>query len=184
MATKPPTYAPRRATLPPTLTRNTDQSAMARALEQMPAAPTVPQMSEPSAQKQVSEYVVGQVYPVPLYRLARSENNARIFYSSEEIDETSKSLVSKGQEVPAIGYVRAGKVVLVDGQKRSQAATSAGIETLDVLIDPHAVGKRHALHDANGGRTSRWAKCPELGRRHAPRDQYLVGSNPQSGLER
>jgi ParB family chromosome partitioning protein len=120
------------ATIKPSLIRrNTDQSAMARALGEATSAKL--ETTSPTQQRQV-DYVIGQRYQIPLNQLQRSENNARYFYSTEELDEMAKSLRDKGQEIPAWGYVRNDKVILVDGQKRLQAATIAGFGALDVLI--------------------------------------------------
>ena len=90
--------------------------------------------SEGKAPSMEQELVEGQTYALPLYRFSRSENNARHFYSPEELDDTATSLREKGQDVPVIGYLKDTKIVLVDGGKRLQAATSAGIETLKVQI--------------------------------------------------
>jgi ParB family chromosome partitioning protein len=77
--------------------------------------------------------VVGRSYNLPLNRLVRSENNARVFYSPDELDEMTKSLIV-GQDISAIGYVKGQKVVIIDGGKRLQASVSGGLETLRVEI--------------------------------------------------
>lgn len=79
------------------------------------------------------EFIVGQVYKVPLFKLQKSENNARVYYSAEELDEMSASL-AKGQDVPALGYVRDGRIVITDGEKRFRATANAGLAHLDVKI--------------------------------------------------
>lgn len=124
---------------PTLIRRNTDQSAMQRALDGgAVAADTGPSTVAliPSQDDATTIYVVGQNYNVPLFVLQKSENNARVFYSAEELDEMSKSLKDEGQDIPAIGYVKNGRIILVDGQKRFQAATNAGLPTLKVLIAP------------------------------------------------
>lgn len=122
---------------PTLIRRNTsqDQDAMRQALGN-PAAATIKNVEISGAAVLIASvnYEVGQSYKVPLYQLQKSENNARVFYSAEELDEMSKSLSEKGQDIPAIGYLKEGRVIVIDGQKRFQAATNAGISTLTVLI--------------------------------------------------
>ena len=98
----------------------------------VPRSPA-PEIAAPTISES-NELVQGQTYTLPLSRFVRSENNARVFYAPEELDETALSLTDNGQEVPVIGYVRDTKVVLVDGGKRFQAATRAGRESLRVEI--------------------------------------------------
>lgn len=126
--------------------RNTDHEAMQKALGsstaaeasgapvvQTPQATLVPQFIH-APETDINDLRVGVVYDVPLNILQRSEFNARVFYSTEELDEMSKSLLIKGQDVPAVGYLKLGRITLVDGQKRYQAATNASLPTLKVLI--------------------------------------------------
>jgi ParB family chromosome partitioning protein len=121
--------------------RNTDHEAMQKALGHTtpvddPVAavgvPVVPIVH--GAETDISALKIGFVYDVPLNRLQRSEVNARVFYSNEELDEMSKSLKDKGQDIPAIGYPKNGRITVIDGQKRFQAATNASLPTLQVLI--------------------------------------------------
>lgn len=126
--------------------RNTDHEAMQKALGHSTApeaggAPVAQAPQAPLAQPvvhgpetDINDLQVGVVYDVPLNVLQRSEFNARVFYSTEELDEMSKSLLAKGQDVPAVGYLKNGRITLVDGQKRYQAATNASLPTLKVLI--------------------------------------------------
>lgn len=125
--------------------RNTDHEAMQKALgHSTPAAGGSPLvLKEPAlsiaqtvhgSETDINDLLVGRVYDFPLNILQRSEYNARVFYSSEELDEMSKSLLTNGQDVPAIGYLKNGRIVLVDGQKRFQAATNASLPTLTVLM--------------------------------------------------
>lgn len=126
--------------------RNTDHEAMQKALghSTAPEASGAPVAQAPQAplaqpvvhgpETDINELQVGVVYDVPLNVLQRSEFNARVFYSTEELDEMSKSLLAKGQDVPAVGYLKNGRITLVDGQKRYQAATNASLPTLKVLI--------------------------------------------------
>lgn len=122
--------------------RNTDHEAMQKALGHTTSASEQPLVSPtPSGRigvhsegADLGDLRVGQVYEVPLSMLQRSEFNARVFYSNEELDEMSKSLKDKGQDVPTIGYSKNGRITLVDGQKRFQAATNASLPNLQVLL--------------------------------------------------
>ena len=130
MATKSPVF----------FRKNNDQAAMAAALaadNNSPAPVPEPIKSGFGAVGPApsdAAYVVGRTYDIPLHKLQKSENNARVFYSNEDLDGMSKSLLEKGQDVAANGYVLKDKVVLVDGQKRFQSSTSAGLPTLKVMI--------------------------------------------------
>ena len=72
----------------------------------------------------VSDLRIGSTYELPLALLSRSDNNARVYYNPEEIDETAESIARNGQEVPALGYVKGDTVVIVDGQKRFNACAN------------------------------------------------------------
>lgn len=82
------------------------------------------------------EYAVGQAYDVPISRLRDSPFNARVFYSTEEVDSMSISLTVNGQDVDASGYFSDGHVVIIDGSKRLRGARVGGLETLRVMICP------------------------------------------------
>lgn len=137
------------AVIPANIGRNQDQDAMKAALGvelkqpvALPATPVGAGVTEnvgfaaaQLAQEGV-QFVVGQNYLIPLHKLTRSENNARLFHDPIEVDSMSQSLRTKGQDMPAIGYVRDGRIVLTDGQKRFLAAQSAGLEVLEVKIAP------------------------------------------------
>jgi len=82
----------------------------------------------------VSDLRIGSTYELPLALLSRSDNNARVYYNPEEIDETAESIARNGQEVPALGYVKGDTVVIVDGQKRFNACADRKIPTLRVVI--------------------------------------------------
>jgi ParB family chromosome partitioning protein len=123
--------------------RNTDHDAMQKALGHSEASPVqAPLPHQPAtapvalqtSETDINSLQVGAVYDVPLNLLQRSEFNARVFYNTEELDDMSKSLLAKGQDVPAVGYVKGGRITLVDGQKRYQAATNASLPTLKVMI--------------------------------------------------
>lgn len=140
----PSTAATAAAVIPINIGRNQDQGAMKAALgveTKLPGADiaTVPVAEKvgfaaAEAAQEGTQFVIGQNYLIPLHKLVRSKNNARLFHDSVEVDSMSRSLTGSGQDMPAIGYVRDGRVVLTDGQKRFLAAQSAGIEILEVKI--------------------------------------------------
>ena len=128
--------------IPSGLQRNTDLDAMDRELSDI-ARPTpaieavgdkLPGFESALVAMQAQEYVVGEIYKVAIQNFQKSENNARMFYLAHEVDEMSQSLLQNGQDTPALGYVRDGRIVILDGQKRYQAAVSAGLSQLEVKI--------------------------------------------------
>lgn len=135
---------------PTLIRRNTDQSAMAQALGRAEGAPPpAPGAVIPSTHVgSPDSYAVGQVYRVPLNMIKMSKYNARVVYLPNEIDDMSTSLQDKGQDVPAKGYVHDGKVVVVDGQKRYKAATSASLPDLMVMIDPPPTDAREEYEES------------------------------------
>ena len=77
---------------------------------------------------------VGSTYKVALSLLQDSQFNARVYYSSEEIDAMALSLQNNGQDVSLAGYVDGSKVVVLDGSKRLRAARAASLDSLRVEI--------------------------------------------------
>lgn len=141
------------AKIAPTLIRrNTDQSAMAKALAaaETPVAPVPPPVAASIAAgaPRADGFQIGQVYSMPLSLLKMSKYNARQIYIPAEIDEMAVSLQAKGQDVPAVGYVSDGKVIIVDGQKRFKAATHASLPELRVLIDEPPADARQEYEES------------------------------------
>ena len=128
------------------LSANKDGNAMMKALEDGARATTAPLAMNAMASKEATPETslggalsaaalkVGEVYDLPLNMLARSDNNARVFYNPGEVEEMAESLASNGQEIPVVGYVKDGSVVVVDGQKRFNACALGKIPSLKVLI--------------------------------------------------
>jgi ParB family chromosome partitioning protein len=128
--------------------------AAAPRIETKPSAPL------PMASAKVSgEYAIGQTYVVPLGMLNETPFNARYFYTSDELDETTKSLVDNGQHVPLTGYVDSEKVVIIDGSKRLRAARAGGLTELRVEIcvrppsDKDIFLKSHQINETRSGHT-------------------------------
>ena len=132
----------------PTIGRSTDHEQMQRALSTLHEATT--DATTPQAMPgeralgfqaaklalEGEDFVIGQNYIVPHQRIIRSKNNARIYYTAADLEETTESLIQNKQLQPALGYFKDGKVVLTDGGKRLQASAMAGIYTLEVKIIP------------------------------------------------
>lgn len=86
------------------------------------------------ASSETANYQIGQIVDVALQSIDVHELNARVYYSTNDIDAMALSLSRNGQNVPARGYVDVGRVVLIDGQKRLRAARAGGLPTLRVEI--------------------------------------------------
>ena len=72
---------------------------------------------------------------VPTHLLDVDEYNARLTHLSEEIDQLGDSLVENGQITPCRGYrTEKGRVALIEGGQRLNAAVSRGLPTLRVEI--------------------------------------------------
>ena len=171
---------------------NTDGNAMLQALEgstkvsevaaEVRTAPTV--QNDLTAPREVAPFdhrrmgaadlKVGVVYDLPLSMLVRSDNNARVFYKPDEVEEMAESLSSKGQKVAAIGYARDNAVVIIDGQKRFNACTLGKMPTLKVYIQDKpesAVEEYETSRSINNDRSTqtpfddaiRWAEFLEMG---------------------
>lgn len=112
---------------------NTDIIAMMSALD-----PVMPSDSDVVRFRVQSDHVhelqIGRVYELPLNVLEATENNARVFYNQQEVDDIAESMAVNGQDVPAVGYVRDEKVVIVDGQKRLNGCVAGKLASLRVLI--------------------------------------------------
>lgn len=78
---------------------------------------------------------VGSIIEAPISRIKESKYNARVYYSTTEVDAMGESLIKNGQEAPIIGYLNEeGGVTIIDGQKRLRGARSAGVERMVVYI--------------------------------------------------
>lgn len=84
----------------------------------------------------VGSLTVGQVYNVPLSLIDPNPIGARHFYREERVEEIVASFAQGQQDVAANGFVKLGRVELLDGGTRLRAARAAGLATLEVKIDP------------------------------------------------
>lgn len=95
--------------------------------------------------KDASDYVIGQSYEVPLGWIKDNPFNARVYYSSEDVDGMAVTLRENGQQVHAQGYVDGAHVILIDGQKRHKGAAAGGLPTLkvDIVARPENVRQEY-----------------------------------------
>lgn len=113
------------------------------------------------------QFVVGQVYEVPLGMIRPNPVNPRVIYTSAAVDELALSLSGEGQQVAATAFFDESTqaVVLIDGEKRLRASRAAGLPALRVEIRPRPSDDR-ALYES--------ARATNLKRsEHSPVDDAL-----------
>lgn len=115
----------------PVIVRSTDTELMRHALA---AATPPPHEAGPGLLTQQPSPGGLQTVVVPVSKVRENPFNARVFYTTDDIDSMSMSLSAHGQEVPASGYLEGDYVVLLDGQKRLRGAKSAGLDFFRVEI--------------------------------------------------
>lgn len=121
----------------PIIVRSTDTEVMKQALGGVLRPSPAAGPSSASAEQGLEprpELEVGRTVAIPIAKVRENPMNARVFYSTGEVDDMAKSLAEHGQEVPAKGYAEDQHIVLVDGQKRLRGARAIGLETLRVEI--------------------------------------------------
>jgi len=134
----------------PVIVRNIDTSRMHEALQGV--QPLQPAFA-PSAAATLQQLPVmplsaaaGQTRAFPVASIRESQMNARVYYSTQEVDDMAASLQKHGQQVPAKGYLDGDFVVLIDGQKRLRGARAGGIDSLRIeLCEKPANEKEHWL---------------------------------------
>lgn len=89
--------------------------------------------AEISWSERISKLKAGDTIDCPLQYIKESQNNARFYYSTAEVDNMGIELEA-AQLVPAIGYVEKDMIVLVDGQKRLRSARHKDLEKLRIEI--------------------------------------------------
>jgi ParB family transcriptional regulator, chromosome partitioning protein len=124
---------------------NTDTASMQKALSEQapPRSPTSDSnldrfqpLHRVSESLDVNLLQIGKTYEIPVALVSGTENNARVFYKPDEVEQMGMGLTKDGQKVPAIGYVKDGQVKLMDGQKRFNACLLYKIATIKVQIEP------------------------------------------------
>jgi ParB family chromosome partitioning protein len=98
------------------------------------AAPPVEPVVTTSAAFDLSACVPGAIVRVPLYMIDINPLSPRQIYAGEEIDKIAKTLPN-GQDMAAHGYVRDGRIKLIDGGTRFRAAKITDRSYLDIKIE-------------------------------------------------
>lgn len=109
-----------------------------------------------------SRWQVGQVVHVPTSKIRSNPWNPRIVYRPSAIDEMAQSLLERGQQIPALGYVdeASREVVLIEGETRFRGAKAAGIPTLRVEIHPAPAGPKELYEMARSANVDRNDQTP------------------------
>ncbi len=126
------------------ISRNSDAHEMQASLSTAEAQPVPRTLDDMAAVARTADspratattYSVGGRYDVPLHDIDENEFGARVFYSPTEVEAMGHSIRANGQDVAAKGFVREGRVVLTDGQKRLRGSRVLGLRTLRVEVEP------------------------------------------------
>ncbi|BEU98584.1 ParB/RepB/Spo0J family partition protein (plasmid) [Acidovorax sp. DW039] len=119
----------------------TDRFALAsQVMQTQPTGLTVspPAIDEPkhatSSTFDISRCVPGSIVSVPLHLIDLNELGPRQIYQSTEIDKIAAT-ITEAQDDAAHGYVKDGRVKLIDGGTRVRAAKVSGVDHLDVKFE-------------------------------------------------
>ncbi|MBU2123036.1 MAG: ParB/RepB/Spo0J family partition protein [Gammaproteobacteria bacterium] len=82
-----------------------------------------------------SRCVPGAIVSVPLHLIDLNELGPRQIYLIAEIDKIADTLAA-GQDDAAHGYLKDGRVKLIDGGTRFRSAKVSGVDHLDVKFEP------------------------------------------------
>ena len=94
-------------------------------------------LRKPEDNASLDVYQVGRVYDVPINRIRPNPLNSRELYPEVAARQLEASLLDKGQNVAALGFLDLeGEVILIDGLRRLQAVQAIGWRTLRVEIRP------------------------------------------------
>ncbi|ADV02119.1 ParB/RepB/Spo0J family partition protein [Alicycliphilus denitrificans] len=101
-----------------------------------PAPKTIPSATASAgpAGFDLSRCVIGSVVAVPLHLIDPNPIGPRVIYKVEDIDKIARTLPAS-QDDAAHGFVREGRVVLIDGGTRYRAAKISGVGQLDVKFE-------------------------------------------------
>lgn len=83
----------------------------------------------------ISLCIPGAIVRVPLHLIDLNELGPRQIYQSVEIDKIA-STITESQDDAAHGYIKDGRVKLIDGGTRVRAAKVSGVDHLDVKFEP------------------------------------------------
>lgn len=99
-----------------------------------PAVPTEPVKPSTQGAFDLASCVIGRVVAVPLHLIDLNPIGPRVLYKVEDIDKIARTLPNS-QDDAAHGFVKQGRVVLIDGGTRYRAAKVSGVGHLDVKIE-------------------------------------------------
>ena len=106
-------------------------------------------------------YQIGQVYEVPLAKIASNPLNPRYVYSELAIDNMVSSLLENGQRIAAIGFSDGvGGVILIEGETRLRAARAARFETLRIEIRNKPLNEQKLYEEARAANVERREQTP------------------------
>jgi ParB family chromosome partitioning protein len=103
----------------------------------------------------------GQVIEAPVNQLRDNPLNARRVVSQAGLEELAASLLTRGQDTAALGYLdEQGNVCLIDGHRRLEASRIAGKETLRVEIRERPGDEQELYLRSRSANTEREAQTP------------------------
>lgn len=82
----------------------------------------------------IAQCVPGAIVSVPLHMIDLNDLGPRQIYQSVEIDKIAAT-ITESQDDAAHGYVKDGRVKLIDGGTRVRAAKVSGVDHLDVKFE-------------------------------------------------
>lgn len=91
---------------------------------------------------------IGMIYPVPLGLIDPNPDGARHFYRAADVDRITESLQKNDQDDPANGFVKNGRVVLINGGTRLRGARSGGRPELIVRIVAEPASRRELYKES------------------------------------
>jgi ParB family chromosome partitioning protein len=71
---------------------------------------------------------------IPIDRIERNEENPRLLFRQEEMDQLLESIRTYGVQVPISVYRDKGKYVLLDGERRWRSALKLNLKTIPALV--------------------------------------------------
>lgn len=96
--------------------------------------PVTPTSGKTSLEFDIAACVPGSIVRVPLHLIDLNELGPRQIYQSAEVDKIAETIV-KAQDDAAHGYLKGGRVQLIDGGTRYRSAKVSGIGYLDVKFE-------------------------------------------------
>ncbi len=101
------------------------------------ASPTAAKVTTTQA-FDLSVCVPGTIVSVPLHMIDLNDLGPRQIYQAAEVDKIAET-IAKSQDDAAHGYVKDGRVKLIDGGTRFRSAKVSGVDTLDVKFEEEPI---------------------------------------------